>query len=173
MKQTPPTRLAFYRFLKTWCLFAFWPSLCRKIARWRLETKIVRFCSVIAFAGCLLGAVFLHRLEKRCKQTPPKAVFYSLNFSLIWRCMLGTIFLHRLMEFSQKIYLNIGINSYDFSVSVCLELSVWASNRHLQTYTFKQTPSKIHVSLFEGVCCSLLSCTRSGNIKQITLARPC
>ena len=74
---------------------------------------------------------FPAQAREKCKQTPPKAVFSCLNFSLIWRCMLGTIFLHSLMEFNQKIYLNIGIISYDFWVSVCLELSVWASNRHL------------------------------------------
>ena len=60
------------------------------------------------------------------KQTPPMAVFSYLNFGSIWRCMLGTVFLHSLMEFNQKIYLNIGIISYDFWLSVCLELSVWS-----------------------------------------------
>ena len=85
------------------------------------------------FARCLLGAIFLHRLDKNANRhlrRPCFLVSFLLEFwpdlevSVRYRFPAQA---HGMLSGRQsKIYLNIGSNSYDFCVSVCLELSVWS-----------------------------------------------
>ena len=85
------------------------------------------------FARCLLGAIFLHRLDNNANRhlrRPCFLVSFLLEFwpdlevSVRYRFPAQA---HGMLSGRQsKIYLNIGSNSYDFCVSVCLELSVWS-----------------------------------------------
>ena len=115
------------------------------------------------FARCLLGAIFLHRLDNNANRhlrRPCFLVSFLLEFwpdlevSVRYRFPAQA---HGMLSGRQsKIYLNIGSNSYDFCVSVCLELSVWSCLFGVLTDTLDSKSSVFRFfcprCLFGAVC---------------------
>ena len=94
---------------------------------------MLSYSGFVLIAECLLGVVFQHWVDEKCKQTPPETLFRisfliefwpSLEVSGRYHFPAQT---HGIQSRSySKTYFNSECFSYDFWVSVCLELSVWS-----------------------------------------------
>ena len=86
-KRTLPTRSDSHRFLTTWCLFLFSPSLCRKSVPARpfeaSRRSLLSYSGFARIAGCLLGAIFQHGLvtnANRHLRRPLSRVCFLIDF---------------------------------------------------------------------------------------------
>ena len=150
-----------------WCLFAFLPSLWRKMVSARPfeapRQQLLSYSGFVLIAECLLGVVFQHWVDEKCKQTPPETLFRisfliefwpSLEVSGRYHFPAQT---HGIQSRSySKTYFNSECFSYDFWVSVCLELSVWSCLFGVLTDTLDSKSSIFRLlcprCLFGAVC---------------------